>query len=144
MAKPKHTGLNVGAKHYRMMYKTESVTAAERALGGESMEKTIAERGISRLQVYLWAGLRGQTKGKAGAITMAEVQEVMDTARGEGMSYGDLWETVTNALVDSGWLRPPDVDDQDAGDDGDEEARGPAAVPSLVLARGRSDEDQPG
>lgn len=129
------TTMVVGARTYTLRYRTDSVEAAERSLGGESWEKSIAERGITRLKVYLWAGLRGQTKGKAGGYTMTEAEDLMDRAREQGMTYGDLWERVMAAMITSGWLKAPDVVTEDGDGEASEEVHD-TQRPTLVPVRG--------
>jgi hypothetical protein len=129
----KGTEVVVGARTYTLRYRTESITAAERQMQGESWEESIVKRGITRLQVYLWAGLRGQTKGKAGGFTLTETEELMDRMRDQGMAYGDMWERVMASLIDSGWLKAQEVVEE--GTEPHDTQR-----PTLVPVRGDSPE----
>lgn len=87
-----------------LFYRTQDVVDAERRMG-KPIRQAAVDLSISDLVTLLWAGLRHQQE----RLTTEQVSKWIDTARqAEGASVFDLWNTVAEALVESGIL--PRVD----------------------------------
>jgi hypothetical protein len=106
MGQPRVTGLTVGRDTYRLLFRNQDLQDAERNLDGESWEKSIQERGQRRLNVLLWAALK-HSQGQD--FTIQKAINIADAANKNGMSYIQLWERLSTALTNSGWLQPPDA-----------------------------------
>lgn len=98
---PKVTTAKLGNQTYTVFYRPPDVGEAERLLNGESWEKALQDRGINRLAVFIYAGLRATNPRFQPQDGMRLVSEAVNG----GMSYLDLWRVVTNGLREGGFLR---------------------------------------
>ena len=89
-----------------LLFRPEDIADAERNLNMESMEETLAKRGAQRLLVYLWAGLKHEDRH----LTIQRISTTAYEAVKRGKTYNEFWNTVSEALVNSGWLARPTED----------------------------------
>jgi hypothetical protein len=101
-----------------LFFRTRDLVDMETALGNESVEEAIAKRGYKRLVVFLWAGLRYNEE----RLKQEDVLKMIDKT---DLSYIQMWDKISEALVASGRLPKPGESD--------------AAVPSQAPAPGTTD-----
>lgn len=106
MAGKNVTGITLDRER-RLFYRVRDAVDLENALGGESIETALRERGYRRLAAFLWAGLRHEQE----RLKQDDVVKMLD--RGD-MDYAELWVKVSDALVASGLMRGPS--DRDGSD----------------------------
>jgi len=87
-----------------MFYRTRDLIDLENALGGESIEESIARRGYRRMVACLWAGLRHNND----RLKQDDVIRMLDKS---DLSYVQIWDKVSEALVESGRLPKPGESD---------------------------------
>lgn len=92
----------LGPQQYTLFYRPEDIGEAERLLD-ESMEKSLAERGIRRLAIYIYCGIRHSLPRGGGQPT--EGMKILSAAVNGGMTYLDLWTVITTALRESNMLK---------------------------------------
>lgn len=102
MGAPEVVGIDLDRRR-TLRYTYAACIEAEERLGGESLQRTIAELGARRLAVYLWAGLRHEEEG----LTVPRVAQLMDKS---GLGYPRLWEKVLEGLRKSGILKTEETD----------------------------------
>jgi len=113
---PSRAVVGIGLDRDRgLFYRTRDLVDMETALGNESVEEAIGKRGYSRLVIMLWAGLRH-------AEDRLKQEDVLKMIDKTDLSYIQMWDKVSEALVASGRLPKPGESD--------------AAVPSPAHAPG--------
>lgn len=95
--------VRLGDREYPLRYRVGDVVEAERLLNNESLESALVSRGMWRLAVLLRAGI----KHAEPKLTAEQVQNRMDAALANGVSYFDLWNAVAEGIYDSGVMRRP-------------------------------------
>ena len=87
-----------------LLYRVSDGMALERALGGESFEEALNRRGFARMVAFIWAGLRHEDP----RLTVDQTSKILDRAVVKGYDYAEIWNKISEALVESGLLRKPD------------------------------------
>ena len=92
--------LNLGRKERRIKFSFNSICAMEEISKQSIMTLLNEQAGFNSIRLLVWAGLRHENRGLTLDMVGLWIEEYLD----EGNDFGEFFESVVNALVESGVL----------------------------------------